>query len=274
MDQILRYYGLSEEPFTIAPNPAYLYQTQQHSVALYQCQYIIENKRGLAIIYGDVGTGKTTIARRIASKYLDNPDYEVAVMITPDLKTETAFLRGIMSEYGVPPKRSFADSMKAFRRFAGKSYKEGKNLVLLIDEAQQMTPEMVEVIRVFLNFETNTEKFIQVILFGQNELATMIDNMRAIKSRVNVFGSLSSLTDGDIAEMVKFRWQAAGGKEPNPFHQFETIQEICKYSSGLPRSIIKLCNQSLMRAYASETKAVHSSMVVAAAKELRMTEGE
>lgn len=273
MDKVLKYFGLAEHPFSISPDPRYLYLTPQHKDAMYQCQYTIEQKNGLAIIYGDIGTGKTTIARHIYQKYHDNEKYEVAMMVTPDLKTDTAFLRGVMAEYGVAPKRSHAASVTAFRSFATKSYQSGKNLVLLVDEAQQMTPKMMEVIRIFLNFETNREKFIQIILFGQSELATMIDSMRAIKSRVNIFGSLTPLVSGTISEMIAFRWRAAGGGEDHPF-KFEAIQEIYKYSNGLPREIIKLCAMSLNRAFLNQSKEVHATMVTAAAKELRMTEGE
>jgi general secretion pathway protein A len=271
MDSVLQYFNLLEEPFSISPNPKYLYLTPQHQQVVYQCQYTIEQKNGLAIIYGDIGTGKTTIARRIFEQYADDPAYEIAMMITPDLKTDTAFLRGIMAEFGVAPKRSHAANITAFRKYAMKAYKEEKNIVLLVDEAQQMTPKMIEVIRVFLNFESNSEKFIQIILFGQNELATMIDAMKPIKSRVNVFGSLASLTDTTIMDMIAFRWKVAGGMIPHPFN-LEAVQTIFTYSQGLPREIMKLCNMSLTRAFIQKTTSVHSSMVAAAAKELRMKE--
>src|SRR5581483_3455636 len=233
MEEVLKHFGLLEPPFTVSPNPRYVFFTPQHKDALYGCQYTIEQKNGLAIIYGDVGTGKTTIARHIYQKYSDDPSYSVAMMVTPDLKTDTAFLRGIMAEYGVATKRSHAASIAAFRRAATKAYEQDKNLVLLVDEAQQMTKPMLEVIRVFLNFETNSSKFIQVILFGQSELATTIDSMRAIKSRVNVFGELKPMAESTTENMIDFRWRAAGGKE----HPFTTdaIQALFVYSGGLPR---------------------------------------
>lgn len=268
MDKILKHFGLIEEPFSISPNPRYLYLAPQHQEALLQCQYTIESKKGLAIINGDIGTGKTTIARHIYQKYMDNEDYALAMMITPDLKTDTAFLRSIMAEYGVAPKRSHAASVAAFKRFANQSHEHHKNLVLLVDEAQQMTPKMMEVVRVFLNFETDEEKLVQIILFGQNELSTMVDGMRAIKSRAWVFGSLSSMNVGTVKDMIEFRWRAAGGKDA-PF-PLETVQEIFNYSHGLPREINKLCNVSLGRAFLLGADQVHPTMVVAAAKELRM----
>lgn len=271
MENVLKKFGLRDNPFTISPDPQYLFFTPQHTDAAYQCQYTIEKHGGLAVIYGDVGTGKTTIARTIWQKYYDDPQYKMAMMVTPDLKTETAFLRGVMAEYGVSAKRSFADSMAAFRSYATKAHQQGQNIVLLVDEAQQMTSKMIEVIRIFMNFESNDEKFIQVILFGQSELATMIDGMRAIKSRVSVFGSLTSLTDSLTEQMIAFRWGIAGGKAPHPFN-IDAIQEIFKLSQGLPREINKLCSMSLLRAFISESDKVHPTMVIAAAKELRMKE--
>lgn len=270
MEQVLQYFGLSEPPFTLSPNPRYLYLTPQHQTVIYQCQYTIEQRQGLAVVYGDIGTGKTTVARHIYEKYAEDKAYNVAMMISPDLKTDTAFLRGIMAEYGVPTKRSHAASLAAFRRFVVSEFQAGRNIVLMVDESQQMTAKMLEVVRVLLNFETNDKKLIQIILFGQNELALTIDASRAIKSRVSVFGSLASLTDSITMDMIDFRWKAAGGTE-QPF-PFETVQTIFNISGGLPREIIKLCNLSLTRAFINQKKVVHHSMVVAAAKELRMKE--
>lgn len=271
-NQVLERFGLREDPFTISPNPKYLCPLPQHEDTIYKCKYTIENRSGLAIVYGDIGTGKTTIARDIYQNYRDDEHYKIANMITPDLKTENAFLREVMAEFGVPTKRSFADNMKKFRAFVKQSHDSGKNIVLLVDEAQQMTPQMIEVIRIFMNFESNEEKFIQVILFGQNELAGIIDGMRAMKSRVSVFGALGSLTDALTEQMIAFRWRTAGGALPHPF-PIAAVQEVFKLSSGLPREINKLCQLSLFRTVIiNKSDRVDATTVRAAAKELRLKE--
>lgn len=263
-----QHFGLAELPFSLSPDPRYMFLTSQHKEALSKCQYIIKQKGGLAVIYGDVGTGKTTVARRLFQLLREDPKQEVAMIVTPDLKTDTAFLRRVMAEFKASPRRSHALSLGEFQGFATKAFGSDKNLVLLVDEAQEMTPSMLEVVRIFLNFESDTAKFIQVVLFGQNELATLLDKIPAVKSRVAMFGALSSLTPEDTEKMVAFRWEVAGGNK----HPFTTkaLDDIYTLSRGLPREICKLCNESVIRAFVEKKKEVTPEMVEAAAKELRI----
>jgi general secretion pathway protein A len=262
------HFGLADLPFSISPDPRFLYLTPQHSEALAKAQYIVEQRGGLAVIYGDVGHGKTTIARRLHQVFRENPAVNVALLITPDLKTDSALLRSIMAEFGVAPRRSHALSLAAFQEFALNAYSENKTIVLMIDEAQQMTPKMMELMRVFLNFETDTEKFIQVLLFGQNELATTLDKMPAIKSRVAMFGALTNLTRKDMEAMIEYRWKAAGG-DKHPFSA-EALDAMYDLTKGRPRDVNKLANESLMRAYSENSNDVTPDMVRTAAKDLRL----
>ena len=264
----LEHYGLAELPFSISPDPRYLFLTPQHKEALAKCQYIVNSKGGLAVIYGDIGTGKTTIARRLFQLLKEDPQLAVAMLVTPDLKTDTAFLRRVMAEYGASPKRSHALSIAEFQNFATQAFTKDKNLVLLVDEAQQMTPRMMEVIRIFLNFESDNAKFIQVVLLGQNELASTLDRMPAIKSRVTMFGALSSLTKEDMEAMIDFRWKAAGGSQ-HPFTA-DAITTLYELSRGLPREVNKLCNESVLRAFVNGKHEVTADMVRGAARELRI----
>lgn len=267
------FFELADEPFKISPDPSYLYLTSQHKEVLAKCNYVVRGKGGLAIVHGDIGTGKTTIARRLYHSLKGEEKYEVAMMVTPDLKTDTAFLRAIMGEFNIPMQRSHASSVHAFQAHAATSYRHGKNLVLIVDEAQQMTPRMFEVIRGMLNFEADKEKFIQVVLFGQNELARKLDQerLRAIKSRVSMFGALSNLTLEDMTALIDYRWHTAGGSNKAPFTQ-DALLAIHEYSKGLPREINKLCSVSLIKAVADEKLEATVDMVMDAAKELRMTQ--
>jgi len=263
------YFGLAELPFSISPDPRYLYLTPQHREALAKAQYIVDQRGGLAVIYGDVGHGKTTVARRLYHLFREDHTKQTALLITPDLKTDSALLRRVMAEFGVPPRRSHALSLSAFQEFAAKAFTEDKTLVLMVDEAQQLTPRMIELIRVFLNFETDTQKFIQVLLFGQNELATTLDKMPAIKSRVAMFGALTNLTRHDMEAMIDFRWKAAGGTTPHPFTA-EALDALYSLSRGRPREVNKLANESLIRAFVAEQHDVTADMVQGAARELRL----
>lgn len=266
----LDFFNLTELPYSLSPDPRYMFLTPQHKEALSKCQYIVSQKGGLAVIYGDIGTGKTTVARRLFQLLRDDPKTQVAMVVTPDLKTDTAFLRRVMAEFGAQPRRSYALSLAEFQDFATKAFAEDKNLVLLVDEAQEMSPKMLEVIRIFMNFESDTAKFLQIVLFGQNELATTLDRMPAVKSRVAMFGALSSLTNKDAEDMVSFRWEMAGGKE-HPFTP-EAMDALLDLSRGLPREICKLCNESLIRTFVEGKEKVTPGAVKSAAKELRLEE--
>src|SRR5437870_996344 len=130
------FFGLHEAPFSISPDPRFFFLSSQHKEALAKCQYAVQERMGLAVIYGDVGTGKTTIARRLFQTFSDKTDYKTAMIISPGLRTENALMREVMKEFGVATKRSFADSRAAFQAFLTQQFAEGKTVVLMIDEAQ------------------------------------------------------------------------------------------------------------------------------------------
>lgn len=271
----LEHFKLKEMPFKLTPDPRFLYMTPQHEDALERCQYVIAERGGLVAIYGDIGMGKTTVARRLLELTEENPKCKVATLITPAVKTETAFLRAIMDEFGVAPKRSYYLSLVAFQDFIAEAAARGENVVVIIDEAQKLTSRMLDVVHTLLNFESNTEKFLQIVLIGQNELATNLDKVPAVKSRVAIFGQLRNLMPDDAREMIAFRWHtASAGKSSHPFTE-DALEAIYALSKGLPREINKLCHESLVSAANISSAEVTSEMVKDAAAQLRLEqEGE
>lgn len=264
------YFGLKERPFSISPDPRFIYLTSQHQEALAKSQYAISQKMGVSIVYGDIGAGKTSLARRLWEQYAADPDYNFAMLVHPNFPSPFQLIREIRREFGQDrPRRSLADELDDFQEFLIEVHGEGKTNVLVIDEAQNLKPPLFELLRQLLNFETSTEKLVQIVLFGQNELATKIDREPELKDRVTIFGALSSLTKTDADNMVDFRWKVAGGND-HPFEP-DALDTIFKYSKGLPRRICKLCDNALIRAFSAEKKSVGKRIIEEVADEIRLT---
>jgi general secretion pathway protein A len=265
------YFNLKERPFSISPDPRFFYLTAQHKEALTNCQYMITNRVGPVYVHGDVGTGKTTIARRLYQQLLDDPKYIPAMIISPNLKSSNAILRLIMKEFNVKTDKKYENSLTLFGEFLQDSAVKGKIPVLFIDEAQLLKPDMLELVRFLLNFETNTQKLLQIVLFGQNELATNLESKKELKSRM-YRSALASLNRRDMEHMIQFRFQVAGG-EKHPFTP-DGLDELYKLTLGLPREICKVTDMALLRAMVNQTHEVNAAMVRQTAEQLAFNEQE
>jgi general secretion pathway protein A len=226
---------------------------------------------GVSAIYGNIGAGKTSLARRLWVLYSDNPQYNFAMIVHPNFPSTFQFVKEIRREFGLDkPPRSLSDALDEFQDFLLEQHSKGKTTVLVIDEAQNLKPSNYETLRQLLNFETNTQKLLQIALFGQNELAVRIDKQPELKDRVTIFGALTPLTYEDAAALIDFRWKVAGGST-HPFEP-DAIDAIFKYSKGLPRKISKLCNNALIRAFSHELKSINKEIIEDIAHEVRLTE--
>jgi general secretion pathway protein A len=263
------YFNLKERPFSISPDPRFFYLTTQHKEALTNCQYMITNRVGPVYVHGDVGTGKTTIARRLFQQLFDDPKYIVAMIISPNLKSSNALLRLIMKEFNVKTDKKYENSLTLFGEFLQDSAGKGKVPVLFIDEAQLLKPDMLELVRFLLNFETNTQKLLQIVLFGQNELATNLESKKELKSRM-YRSALASLNRNDMENMIQFRFQVAGG-DKHPFTQ-DGLDELYKLTLGLPREICKITDMALLRAMVNQTHEVNAEIVRQTAEQLAINE--
>jgi len=265
------YFNLKERPFSISQDPRFFYLTSQHKEALTNCQYMITNRVGPVYVHGDVGTGKTTIARRLYQQLLDDPTYILAMIISPNLKSSNALLRLIMKEFNVKTDKKYENSLTLFGEFLQDSAVKGKVPVLFIDEAQLLKPDMLELVRFLLNFETNTQKLLQIVLFGQNELATNLESKKELKSHM-YRSALASLNRSDMENMIQFRFQVAGG-EKHPFTP-DGLDELYKFTLGLPREICKVTDMALLRAMVNQTHEVNAALVRQTAEQLAVNEQE
>jgi len=232
---------------------------------------MITNKIGPVYITGPIGSGKTTIARRIYQQFSDDDQFITAMPIAPNLKTANAFLRTIMQEFEVKTARSYDQSLRNFSEFLKDRYRLGKSPVLLIDEAQNLNTDMLRLIHFLLNYETNTQKLLQIVLFGQNELATKIEHFPELKSRMFP-SALAALTKDDMEGLIQFRWQVAGG-DRHPFDK-AALEAIFRLSLGLSREVCKLCDIALLKAYHDRRKQIDRAVIQVIAGELRLSRGK
>lgn len=265
------FYGLKEKPFRISPDPRFLFLAPQHQEVLSKCQYMIEGRIGPVYVFGPIGSGKTTIARRLHQQLTEDPRYTVASLIAPDLKTPNALLRTIAKEFGVKTERSFDETLRNFAAFLRDEHANSVVPVLLIDEAQMLRRPLLKLVHFLLNYETNTEKLLQVVLFGQNELASRIDAIPELKSRMFP-SALAALDVRDTEHMIAYRMTVAGATAI-PFTS-EATRAIFRSSLGLPRAICQICDMALLAGLSSKTTVIDERAIALAASSLRMDSKE
>lgn len=230
----------TEMPFSLTPNPRYLYVGTQHRSAIAKSLYLVEHRQGLTVIFGDVGMGKTTVGRHLLHHFIDYPEkFTVAYLPNPSYPSEHQFLVSICAEFGIAPARSKQATLARLNDFFTQSYLAGKIVTLLIDEAQLLKGPQFELLRQLLNFETDDHKLIQIVLFGQNELRAKLKPKKALCSRIVTRSTLEPLDLADTDGMIQFRLQVAGchGTVFTP----AAVQRIYEASGGVPREINKLC---------------------------------
>lgn len=259
--------GLIEPPFSLSPDPRYFYVSLQHKATLAKATYAIEQRQGLSVIFGDIGVGKTTVARRLYQVYRDREGYYTAYIPTPIYPSDFQFLKDICAEFGVSPKRSKLRQLAAFEEFLINAYREDKTVLLIIDEGQGLIGQQFELIRQLLNFETNTQKLIQIVLIGQNELRNKLRLKRALSSRVATRSTLEPLHFEDTRSMITFRVMVAGRQ--HPLFTEEALQRIYHYSKGMPRDICVVGLNILPLAVLNRVSIVDSDLVDQVIEELK-----
>jgi general secretion pathway protein A len=237
----LSLFGFQEDPFSLSADPRYLYLGSEHATTYRQLQSVIMKRRGLALLTGDMGAGKSSIARRLYTLYLDNPAYVISYIDTGSFKTPMVAARNIANAFptfGIAPQRSYDRQIEALKRAIVDATERNKNVVLLLDDAQRMHPDALEAIHELYNFDFD-QKLIQIILFGQFELDELVASYPAVYSRVFIKPRLDSLSIQSTLEMINFRVRTAGRREP--FIDDEAIQLLFVASEGIPRNIVRLC---------------------------------
>ncbi len=272
----LAYFNLKEEPFSTVPSPRYLLLTPAHATALSKAEFVVETKKGLAVVFGDTGTGKSSLARLLHQKFIDQ-GFRSALVTNPSYPGSYSLLRTIAQEFGLPRMgRSYKDMLDIFKEFLlTEGVERGRTVVLMLDEAQTLRLPLLELLRQLINFETNQEKLLQLVLFAQEELRGKLTHHRArsFRSRIVMASTLDKLGSQDVAQMVDFRWRVASGGQEHPFDQ-DALETLFTRSGGTPREVAILADNSLLLAYLEESKRVTRAIVEAAANERRENLGD
>jgi len=256
------YFGLSETPFKITPDPRFLWYSEQHKEAKAKIEFHIMQKDGPIYLSAEVGLGKTSIAQRLRDEFAADKSKKVVLAFAPNLKTANQFMRFIADEFEVKTARSYADTLRNFETYLLEQYRAGISPILLVDEAQNLPHDTLKTIHHLFNFTTNNEFLIQIALFGQPELHERIQRFKSLASRMYV-AKLQPFDPKQTEEMMRFRWTVAGGKDL-PFDQ-EAISEAYRLTGGIARSICKLANEALLRCVVENRKVVDKDIVAAAA---------
>lgn len=239
--------GLKKEPFSTSPDPAFFYRSFSHNAALQRLEILVRLKRGLGIILGDVGVGKTTMSRALLQNFANEQDYIFHIMLDPSYRSEFQFLESLVKIFGLKPaSRSTLDYREEIERYLfRKGVDEHKTVVLLIDEGQKLSGPFLEILRTVLNYETNEYKLLQLVIVAQMELLPRIKKIKNFYDRIGLKYIINPLDEKETKEMVLFRLSQAGLEDPKGLFTDGSLKLIYGYGQGYPRKTAMLCHDTL-----------------------------
>jgi type II secretory pathway predicted ATPase ExeA len=244
-----RVLGLEREPFSTSPDPAFFYQSSQHRAVLANLIIEFRLRRGLSVVLGDVGTGKTTLGRKLVQMLKERDSFIFHMVLDPTYPSEDLFFNALIRTLGIGvsvPAPTLIDYREMLERYLfQQGAKEQRTVVLIIDEAHKLNTVSLEALRVLLNYETNSVKLLQLVLLGQMELLPLITGMPNLMDRVSLKCRLEPLDFNETHEMIQFRLREAGYQSRLALFSDDAIELIHEYSEGYPRRIAMICHQAL-----------------------------
>ena len=244
------YFGFSEMPFHVTPNPRFLFLSPTHEEALQHLRYGIDDKKGFIVLTGEVGCGKTTLCRKLLEELEQRAEIDTALLLNPRI-SETELLRGIMKELGEETKsHSQNDLLDVMNDILLERIDRGREIVVIIDEAQNLSFEVMEMLRMLSNLETYDQKLLQIILMGQPELSAKLkeERLRQLRQRVLVHYDLQPLGVEDTRLYIQHRLTLAGSGGRIRFTP-RAVKKVAKGSLGIPRMINNICDKSLLSTF-------------------------
>jgi general secretion pathway protein A len=266
------YFGLKYPPFSIAPDPRYLFMSERHREALAHLLYGLDGGGGFVLLSGEIGTGKTTVCRLFLEQVPANCN--VAYIFNPKL-TAAELLQSVCDEFHIPVRQkdglppTVKDYLDPLNAFLLQAHAAGRNNVLIIDEAQNLSAEVLEQLRLLTNLETSERKLLQIILIGQPELRSMLarPELEQLAQRVIARYHLDALTPAETAQYVQHRCEVAGLSRPLPFER-KALRRVHQLARGVPRRINLLCDRALLGAFANSQAGVDRATIDKAAAEV------
>jgi general secretion pathway protein A len=265
----LPFFGLAEKPFSITPDPRYLFLSGRHAEALAHLVYGIDEAGGFIQLTGEVGTGKTTIIRSLLARQHDKAS--IALILNPRMAA-AEFMLTLCEELGICVPDSAENSVKELidilNRYLLKAHAEGRRVVLVVDEAQTLAPELLEQVRLLTNLETETQKLLQIILIGQPELRDMLarNDLRQLAQRITGRYHLDPLSRDEAVAYIKHRLRVAGAT--TDLFSNGALRELFRVSGGVPRLLNIIADRALLGAYSEDRHLVNAALVRRAAGEV------
>jgi type II secretory pathway predicted ATPase ExeA len=268
-----RLLGFEKEPFSTSPDPDFFYLTREHDVALTNILIELRLRRGLSVILGDIGTGKTTLSRKLIRCLKERGDFIFHIVLDPCFDNEQLFLRSLVRNFEInfeaaggmfqkTGEVTVLDLKEALEKFLyQKTIVENKTVVLVVDEAQKLSNTAIEMLRIILNYETNESKLLQLVLLGQLELHSKIISIPNFFDRISFKYTLNPLGFEETRDMISFRIRQAGYQSKYPLFSDDAIAMIHKTAKGYPRKITLLCHRALKNIVVRKKWVVDESVV-------------
>jgi general secretion pathway protein A len=266
----MRFFGLKQEPFSLAPDPRYLYMSKRHREALAHLLYGVGGGGGFVLLSGEIGAGKTTVCRCFLEQIPKRCN--VAYIFNPKL-TVLELVKSICDEFHIPqpkvPEATVKTYVDALNAFLLRTHAVGQNNVLIIDEAQQLSADVLEQLRLLTNLETSERKLLQIVLIGQPELRTMLErpDLEQLAQRVIARFHLKALSAKETEHYIRHRLSVAGMTRAIPFDR-KALQRIHEIARGVPRRINLICDRVMLGAYAHGKHTIDTAMVEKAGREV------
>jgi general secretion pathway protein A len=262
------YFGLREAPFSITPDPRFLFLTRSHRDALAYLHYGVEQRKGFLVLTGEVGVGKTLVVRTLLGQLAE--DVRSAIVMNARLNFRQLLYLALLDFGLTPPSRSKVDLLLTLQDFLLRLRDRKGNAVLIIDEAQNLTDRELEDFRLLSNLEASNLKLIQIVLAGQPELKSLLEqrSLRQLRQRIPGIFDLSRLPAEAVREYVDFRLQIASGGSVSGLFDEGALDEVVRFSTGIPRLINQICDRALLIGYARGAERIRREHAEAASAEL------